>query len=215
MFDLRYHVASLVAVFVALIVGGIVLAHSSSKPRVVTIPKADRNATPALIRAAEEVNFHPPRLDGVGAMRELRRRLPASRVIVLTSFADDERLLPAIKAGAAGYLLKNVAPQELARAVRAAHAGEALLDTAVAARLVEAIATPPGEGPPERLTPREREVLALLGRGLSNKRIARELGVAEKTVKTHVSHLLAKLGAADRTEAAVYAVRAGLVGRST
>src|SRR5881227_2740586 len=86
-----------------------------------------------------------PRLDGVGAMRELRRRLPASRVIVLTSFADDERLLPAIKAGAAGYLLKNVAPQELARAVRAAHAGEALLDTAVAARLVEAIATPPGE----------------------------------------------------------------------
>ena len=156
-----------------------------------------------------------PRLDGVGAMRELRRRLPASRVIVLTSFADDERLLPAIKAGAAGYLLKNVAPQELARAVRAAHAGEALLDTAVAARLVEAIATPPGEAPPERLTPREREVLALLGRGLSNKRIARELGVAEKTVKTHVSHLLAKLGAADRTEAAVYAVRAGLVGRST
>ena len=135
-----------------------------------------------------------PRLDGVGAMRELRRRLPASRVIVLTSFADDERLLPAIKAGAAGYLLKNVAPQELARAVRAAHAGE---------------------GPPERLTPREREVLALLGRGLSNKRIARELGVAEKTVKTNVSHLLAKLGAADRTEAAVYAVRAGLVGRST
>ncbi|HEY3020960.1 MAG TPA: response regulator transcription factor [Solirubrobacteraceae bacterium] len=152
-----------------------------------------------------------PRLDGVGAMRELRRRLPASRVIVLTSFADDERLLPAIQAGAAGYLLKNVAPQELARAVRAAHAGEALLDTAVAARLVEAIATPPGEdAPPERLTPREREVLALLARGLSNKRIARELGVAEKTVKTHVSHLLAKLGVADRTEAAVYAVRAGL-----
>ena len=156
-----------------------------------------------------------PRLDGVGAMRELRRRLPASRVIVLTSFADDERLLPAIQAGAAGYLLKNVAPQELARAVRAAHTGEALLDTAVAARLVEAIATPPGEGPPGRLTRREREVLALLGRGLSNKRIARELGVAEKTVKTHVSHLLAKLGVADRTEAAVYAVRAGLVGRST
>jgi NarL family two-component system response regulator LiaR len=153
-----------------------------------------------------------PRLDGVGAMRELRRRLPASRVIVLTSFADDERLLPAIQAGAAGYLLKNVAPQELARAVRAAHAGEALLDTAVAARLVEAIATPAGAPSPERLTPREREVLALLGRGLSNKRIAHELGVAEKTVKTHVSHLLAKLGVADRTEAAVFAVRSGLLG---
>jgi len=153
-----------------------------------------------------------PRLDGVGAMRELRRRLPASRVIVLTSFADDERLLPAIRAGAAGYLLKNVEPRELARAVRTAHAGEALLDTAVAARLVDAVATPPGEDEHHGLTAREREVLALLGRGLSNKRIARELGVSEKTVKTHVSHVLAKLGVADRTEAAVHAVRAGLLG---
>jgi NarL family two-component system response regulator LiaR len=155
-----------------------------------------------------------PRLDGVGAMQELRRRLPGSRVIVLTSFADDDRLLPAIQAGAAGYLLKNVQPQELARAVRAAHAGEALLDPAVAARLVEAIAQAPGEQPAERLTPREREVLELIGRGLSNKRIARELGVAEKTVKTHVGHVLAKLGVADRTQAALYAVRTGLVGRA-
>jgi NarL family two-component system response regulator LiaR len=152
-----------------------------------------------------------PRLDGVGAMRELRRRLPASRVIVLTSFADDDRILPAIQAGAAGYLLKNVQPQELARAVRAAHAGEALLDPAVAARLVEAIAQTPGEHPAERLTPRERQVLELIGRGLSNKRIARELGVAEKTVKTHVGHVLAKLGVADRTQAALYAVRNGLL----
>jgi NarL family two-component system response regulator LiaR len=155
-----------------------------------------------------------PRLDGVGAMRELRRRLPASRVIVLTSFADDDRILPAIQAGAAGYLLKNLQPQELARAVRAAHAGEALLDPAVAARLVEAIAHAPGEQPAERLTPRERQVLELIGRGLSNKRIARELGVAEKTVKTHVGHVLAKLGVADRTQAALYAVRTGLLGRS-
>jgi NarL family two-component system response regulator LiaR len=152
-----------------------------------------------------------PRLDGVGAMRELRRRLPASRVIVLTSFADDDRILPAIQAGAAGYLLKNVQPQELARAVRAAHAGEAMLDPSVAARLVEAIAQAPGEQPAERLTPREREVLELIGRGMSNKRIARELGVAEKTVKTHVGHVLAKLGVADRTQAALYAVRAGLL----
>jgi NarL family two-component system response regulator LiaR len=156
-----------------------------------------------------------PRLDGVGAMQELRRRLPGSRVIVLTSFADDDRLLPAIQAGAAGYLLKNVQPQELAREVRAAHAGEALLDPAVAARLVDAIAAQaPGEQPAERLTPREREVLELIGRGLSNKRIARELGVAEKTVKTHVGHVLAKLGVADRTQAALYAVRTGLVGRA-
>src|SRR4051794_25034451 len=131
-----------------------------------------------------------PRRDGVGAMRELRRRLPATRVIVLTSFAEDDRLLPAIQAGAAGYLLKSAQPAELARAVRAAHAGEALIDPFIAARLVDAIAQPAGESPPQRLTAREREVLELIGRGYANKRIALELGLAEKTVKTHVSHLL-------------------------
>jgi NarL family two-component system response regulator LiaR len=151
-----------------------------------------------------------PRLDGVGAMRELRRRLPDTRVIVLTSFAEDERLLPAIQAGAAGYLLKNVAPPELARAVRAAHAGEALIDPVIAARLVDAIAQPAGEPAPERLTAREQEVLALIARGYSNKRIALELGIAEKTVKTHVGHVLTKLGVTDRTQAAVHAVRMGL-----
>jgi NarL family two-component system response regulator LiaR len=151
-----------------------------------------------------------PRLDGVGAMRELRRRLPATRVIVLTSFAEDERLLPAIQAGAAGYLLKNVAPSELARAIRAAHAGEALLDPVIAARLVDAIAQPPGEPAHERLTAREQEVLGLIARGYANKRIALELGIAEKTVKTHVGHVLAKLGVTDRTQAAVHAVRLGL-----
>jgi DNA-binding NarL/FixJ family response regulator len=151
-----------------------------------------------------------PRLDGVGAMRELRRRLPETRVIVLTSFAEDERLLPAIQAGAAGYLLKNVAPPELARAVRAAHAGEAMIDPVIAARLVDAIAQPAGEPAPERLTAREQEVLALIARGYSNKRIALELGIAEKTVKTHVGHVLAKLGVTDRTQAAVHAVRMGL-----
>jgi NarL family two-component system response regulator LiaR len=154
-----------------------------------------------------------PKLDGVEAMRELRSRLPACRVIVLTSYADDERLLPAIRAGAAGYLLKNVQPMELARAVRAAHAGETLLDPVVATRLVETIAQAPEQTPPDdRLTPREREVLELLARGLSNKRIALELGVAEKTVKTHVSHVLEKLAVSDRTQAALYAVRAGLLG---
>ncbi len=156
-----------------------------------------------------------PRLDGVGAMRELRRRLPASRVIVLTSFAEEDRLLPAIRAGAAGYLLKDAQPQELARAVRAAHAGEALLDPSVAARLVEAIAQPAGEEPRERLSPREREVLELVARGFSNKRIARELELAEKRVKNHVGHVLAKLGVSDRTQAALYALRAGLVRSDT
>jgi len=152
-----------------------------------------------------------PRLDGVGAMRELRVRLPAARVIVLTSFTDDAKLLPAVQAGAAGYLLKNAQPAEIARAVRAAAAGEALLDPGVAARLLSSIASPPGEAPGASLTRREREVLGLIGRGFSNKRIALELGIAEKTVKTHVGHVLAKLGVPDRTSAAVHAVRAGLV----
>ncbi len=135
-----------------------------------------------------------PKLDGVGAMRELRVRAPKARVIVLTSFLEDERLLPAIRAGAAGYLLKNVQPQELARAVRLADAGETLIDPAVAARLVEAVADGQPAEPDHQLTPREQEVLDLIARGFSNKRIALELGVAEKTVKTHVSHVLAKLG---------------------
>ena len=152
-----------------------------------------------------------PRLDGVGAMRELRRRLPSARVIVLTSFTDDAKLMPALQAGAAGYLLKNAQPQEIARAVRAAAAGEALLDPGVAARLLDSIARAPGEAPGETLTKREREVLGLIGRGFSNKRIALELGIAEKTVKTHVGHVLFKLGVPDRTSAAVHAVRAGLV----
>jgi NarL family two-component system response regulator LiaR len=152
-----------------------------------------------------------PRVDGVAAMQELRRRGLACRVIVLTSFADDERILPAIRAGAAGYLLKDADSSELVRAVQAAHRGEALIDPGVAARLVDAIAGNGADGPFQSLTPREHEVLVLIGHGLSNKLIARELGVAEKTVKNHVSHVLAKLGVDDRTQAALYAERAGLL----
>ena len=152
-----------------------------------------------------------PRLDGLEAMRLLRTSLPGTRVIVLTSFLDDAMLLPALRAGAAGYLLKNAQPQEIARAVRAAHAGEALLDPVVAARVVETLAAEGREEPIDRLTPREREVLILIGRGFPNKLIARELGVSEKTVKAHVGRVLAKLGVTDRTQAAVLAVRAGLV----
>lgn len=156
-----------------------------------------------------------PGLDGVGAMRALRDRAPHSRVIVLTSFLDDDRLLPALQSGAAGYLLKDVEPSELARAVRSACADQALIDPTVAARLLRRLGE---EGPslgapdPEQLTRREREVLELVALGHSNKRIALELGIAEKTVKTHVGHLLAKLGVADRTQAALLAVRHGLAG---
>jgi DNA-binding NarL/FixJ family response regulator len=150
-----------------------------------------------------------PNLNGVEAMRQLREQAPATRAIVLTSFLDQDQVLPAIRAGAAGYLLKNVEPQELARAVRAAHAGEALIDPTVAARLVDTLADEKVDDRYESLTGREREVLDLIGDGLSNKRIALELGVAEKTVKTHVTHVLAKLGLADRTQAALYVTRLG------
>jgi NarL family two-component system response regulator LiaR len=150
-----------------------------------------------------------PRVDGVRALRALRERLPATRAIVLTSFLDEDKLLPALRAGAVGYVLKNSPPAEVVRAVRAAHAGEAVLDPAAAARLIDALARV--EEPLDRLTPREREVLVLLGRGFPNKQIAHELQLSEKTVKTHVGHVLAKLGVTDRTQAAVVAVRAGLV----
>jgi DNA-binding NarL/FixJ family response regulator len=158
-----------------------------------------------------------PGLDGIGAMRELRRRSSSARVIVLTSFLDDDRLMPALQAGADGYLLKDVEPAELARAVRSACADEALIDPMVAARLLHTLSRDGnrGAGPVaaaaiDQLTRREREVLELIALGYSNKRIALELGVAEKTVKTHVGHLLAKLGVADRTQAALLAVESGL-----
>jgi DNA-binding NarL/FixJ family response regulator len=148
-----------------------------------------------------------PKLDGVEAMQRLREHAPETRVIILTSFIDDDRLLPAMRAGAAGYLLKNAEPHELARAIRAAAAGEALIDPSVAARLVETLAEEQRDHSYDRLTAREREVLDLIGRGFSNKRIALELGIADKTAKTHVSNLLGKLGLADRTQAALYATR--------
>jgi DNA-binding NarL/FixJ family response regulator len=155
-----------------------------------------------------------PKLDGVGAMRRLRASHPEARVVVLTSFLEDEHLLAAMQTGAAGYLLKNAEPAELARAIRAAHAGEAIIDPTVAARLVAALADGAStrRADETRLTRREREVLELIVGGRSNKRIALELGISEKTVKTHVGHVLAKLDVTDRTQAALLAVRDGLVG---
>ncbi len=162
-----------------------------------------------------------PKLDGVSAMRELRRLgggASRAKVIVLTSFLDDDRLLPALEAGAAGYLLKNSQPTELARAVRAAQAGEAIIDPTAAARLVDALSgSDHGRRKAaalDQLTGREREVLVLIAQGRANKRIALELGISEKTVKNHVGHVLAKLGVTDRTQAAVLAVQEGLVTRS-
>jgi two-component system, NarL family, response regulator LiaR len=158
-----------------------------------------------------------PRLDGIGALRRLRETAPAARVVVLTSFGEDERLFTALRAGASGYLLKDVEPAELVRSIRTVHGGGAPLSPAVAARVVDELASGGGAGraAADDLTPRELEVLCLIARGQSNKRIALELGVAEKTVKTHVSHVLAKLGLSDRTQAALYAVREGLVSQGS
>jgi len=155
-----------------------------------------------------------PGVGGVSAMREIRSSVPAARVIVLSSFLDEDSLLPAIQAGACGFLLKNVAPSELARAIHTAHRGEALIDPTVAARLLATLAGDLQRASlsPERLTAREQEVLELIVGGRSNKRIALELGISEKTVKAHVSRVLAKLGVTDRTQAALLAVREGIVG---
>jgi len=179
------------------------------------------------VRAAREhapdivlMDLVMPNMDGVEATRRIASERPATRVIALTSFLEDDKVLPAVRAGAAGYLLKDVGPPELVRAIRTVHGGEALLHPAVAARVLEEVAAPaPAPAPAltpaaphgdPGLTPREREVLALVARGLANKRIAQELGIAEKTVKIHVSRILHKLGVADRTQAALYAVREGL-----
>jgi two-component system, NarL family, response regulator LiaR len=154
-----------------------------------------------------------PRVDGIEATRRILRERPATRVLALTSFLDDDKVLPAVRAGAAGYLLKDVDPQQLVGAIRTVHGGGALLDPAVTATVMRQLAdhAEPEEDADLGLTGREREVLALIARGLSNKLIARELGIAEKTVKTHVSSILAKLGVTDRTQAALLAVRRGWV----
>ena len=159
-----------------------------------------------------------PKLDGVSAMRELRRRWRGRgshpRVIVLTSFLDDDRLLPALESGAAGYLLKNSQPAELARAVRAAQAGEAIIDPTAAARLVNALSDEDRRsGAPglDQLTNREREVTTLVAEGLSNEEIAERLYLSPATAKTHVNRAMSKLGARDRAQLVVFAYESGLV----
>jgi NarL family two-component system response regulator LiaR len=153
-----------------------------------------------------------PHMDGIEATRQILERSPGSRVLILTSFGDDDKVFPAIRAGAQGYLLKDIPPTELVQAVREAHAGKAQLHPDVARKLMAQVAAgeeKPRPGPDE-LTERELEVLRLIAQGLNNQHIARELTISEKTVKTHVSSILAKLGLEDRTQAAIYALKKGL-----
>ncbi|KIL40816.1 LuxR family transcriptional regulator [Gordoniibacillus kamchatkensis] len=152
-----------------------------------------------------------PNMNGIEATGVLRELFPDMKVLVLTTFSDKDYVLAAIKAGAAGYLLKDADPERIAEAIRQAHRGLPQLDPAVAGQLMSHLAAPakPDSSAPERLTEREKEVLGLIAQGCSNKEIAAALGITEKTVKTHVSSVLAKLGLADRTQAALYAVKHG------
>ena len=151
-----------------------------------------------------------PVMDGIEATRRLHEAHPEVKVIVLTSFADDDRLFPALRAGAVAYLLKDVGPKELAEAIAAAARGEVRLHPDVTRRLVDELAGGAPRRPEDELTDREREVLRCIARGRSNKEIGEDLFISEKTVKTHVGSILAKLGLADRTQAALYAVKHGL-----
>ncbi|MDE3086977.1 MAG: response regulator transcription factor [Acidobacteriota bacterium] len=159
------------------------------------------------------MDLRMPVMDGVEATRAVRQASPGSQVVVLTTYADDESVVSALQAGALGYLTKDAARHDIARALDAAASGQAILDAAVQARLLQALSLPatPGAGAlPDGLTAREGEVLGLMAEGLSNAEIAARLYVSEATVKTHVNHIFAKTASRDRSQAVAYAHRQGL-----
>lgn len=152
-----------------------------------------------------------PRKSGIEAIGEIRNAAPGARILVLTSFAEDDKVFPAIKAGAQGYLLKDASPGDLLRAIREVHRGEPSMHPTIARKLMLELQRssdlPPTEDP---LTEREVEVLGLVAQGMTNQEIADRLYVSERTVRTHVSNILSKLHLANRTQAALYALRKGL-----
>lgn len=152
-----------------------------------------------------------PVMDGITATAAIRSELPDTEVLALTSVLEDASVVGAVRAGAIGYLLKDTQADALCQAIKAAAAGQVQLTPRAAARLMQAVSTPES---PEELTERETEVLRLLAQGQSNKQIARNLQIGEKTVKTHVSNILSKLGVQSRTQATLYAIRIGLVSAS-
>ena len=152
-----------------------------------------------------------PRLDGIEATRQIKARQPESRILVMTSFATDDKVLPAIKAGAQGYLLKESAPDDLVQAIRQIYRGESSLHPVIARKVLQEIAHPADRPPtPNPLTEREDEVLLLVAQGLSNQDIAQKLYITDATVRTHVSNIMSKLYLANRVQAALYALREGL-----
>ena len=153
-----------------------------------------------------------PGMDGIDALRRLRELDHPARVLIVTSFTEQRTVVPALRAGAAGYVYKDIDPDALAGAIRSVHAGHILLQPEVAGALLSQDEANSGQGRGGSLTEREREVLGLIADGRSNREIARALVLSEKTVKTHVSNILMKLDLADRTQAALWAVRHGLSG---
>jgi DNA-binding NarL/FixJ family response regulator len=163
------------------------------------------------------MDLRMPRCDGVEATRQLRERVPGSTVVILTTYADDRSVLDALQAGARGYLTKDAGGEDIRRALKQVLDNHAVIDPAVQHHVVDAIATlspaPAGGAPrplPAGLTPREAEVLSLIAAGMSNREIAARLVLAEGTIKSHVNHLLAKIGARDRAQAVSYAYQCGL-----
>lgn len=157
------------------------------------------------------LDLEMPRVDGIAALTRLRAEVPDARVIVFTAFDTDERIFAAVRAGAKGYLLKGAPRDELFDAIRTVHAGETLLQPVVASKLMARMSEEATRAPAETLSPREREVLGYLAKGLQNGEIARQLGIRERTVKFHVSSILTKLDVTNRTEAVAVAGRMGLV----
>jgi len=155
-----------------------------------------------------------PRLDGISATRQVKSLTPNVKVIALTSFTEDDKVFPAIQAGASSYLLKDVSPDNLIEAIRAAHRGEARLHPDIARKLMEQVARQTASSHDYQvndLTEREHDVVRLIAQGRSNQEIAQALVISEKTVKTHVSNILSKLQLEDRTQLAIYAIKRGLV----
>jgi DNA-binding NarL/FixJ family response regulator len=175
------------------------------------------NGEEAVALAAERspdvvlMDLEMPVLDGIQATRRIRAAQPDVAVVVLTSFSDRERILSALDAGAAGYLLKDAEPDALARAIEAAARGEAPLDPKAARALLSARRT---ASPADGLSDREREVLAMVAQGLPNKVIAQRLAISEKTVKTHLTSVFRQIGVTDRTQAALWAQRNGITTES-
>jgi len=154
-----------------------------------------------------------PRKSGLEAIEEIKADNSQARILVLTSYADDDKVFPAIKAGALGYLLKDSSPQELLQAIRDTYQGESSLHPTIARKLIRELNRPSDLPPTEEpLTEREVEVLKLVAQGLANNEIARALSISERTARTHVSNILSKLHLANRTQAALYAIREGLTG---